>query len=203
MYIYFCVGGGGGERCRQLHVIEKPMISTGSTNKNARHRNASTSAPLLNPSRFFCFLFASRQVPPVPIRPSVAMDIGGGSNEDDLTVKLQEIIDINASVKAALDNGANVKMIMENWDFLQVRTEYTCTYHSKKDGGERGQDKPISFAQPRRVFGVSIHKAALTLVASCVTADARLAWVGDASKTSWIFYFYFFVVVLFSPHARY
>lgn len=59
-------------------------------------------------------------MPPVPIRPSVAMDIGGGSNEDDLTVKLQEIIDINASVKAALDNGANVKMIVENWDFLQV-----------------------------------------------------------------------------------
>jgi DNA-directed RNA polymerase III subunit RPC1 len=28
-------------------------------------------------------------VPPVPIRPSVAMDVGGGSNEDDLTVKLQ------------------------------------------------------------------------------------------------------------------
>ena len=60
------------------------------------------------------------QVPPVPIRPSVAMDLGGGSNEDDLTVKLQEILDVNASVKAALDNGANVKMIMENWDFLQV-----------------------------------------------------------------------------------
>lgn len=31
-------------------------------------------------------------VPPVPIRPSVAMDGGGGSNEDDLTVKLLEII---------------------------------------------------------------------------------------------------------------
>lgn len=64
------------------------------------------------------------QVPPVPIRPSVAMDIGGGSNEDDLTVKLQEILDVNASVKAALDNGANVKMIMENWDFLQVLLYY-------------------------------------------------------------------------------
>lgn len=64
----------------------------------------------------------------MPIRPSVAMDIGGGSNEDDLTVKLQEIIDINASVKAALDNGANVKMIMENWDFLQVRKEYVHVY---------------------------------------------------------------------------
>lgn len=52
------------------------------------------------------------------------MDLGGGSNEDDLTVKLQEIIDVNASVKAALDNGANVKMIMENWDFLQVSFLY-------------------------------------------------------------------------------
>ena len=34
-------------------------------------------------------------VPPVCIRPSVAMDTGDGSNEDDLTVKLQEIIQVN------------------------------------------------------------------------------------------------------------
>lgn len=59
-------------------------------------------------------------VPPVPIRPSVAMDVGGGSTEDDLTVKLQEIIDVNNALKMALDKGANVKMIIENWDFLQV-----------------------------------------------------------------------------------
>lgn len=61
------------------------------------------------------------------------MDIGGGSNEDDLTVKLQEIIDVNASVKMALDNGANVKMIMENWDFLQVYT--TMGYRTPTAGG--------------------------------------------------------------------
>jgi DNA-directed RNA polymerase III subunit RPC1 len=34
-------------------------------------------------------------VPPVPIRPSVAMEGGAGSNEDDLTIKLQEILDVN------------------------------------------------------------------------------------------------------------
>lgn len=73
-------------------------------------------------------LRGQKKVPPVPIRPSVAMDIGGGSNEDDLTVKLQEIIDVNASVKAALDNGANVKMIMENWDFLQVISKAVYIY---------------------------------------------------------------------------
>jgi DNA-directed RNA polymerase beta' subunit len=34
-------------------------------------------------------------VPPVPIRPSVAMDVNGGSNEDDLTTQLQEIVQLN------------------------------------------------------------------------------------------------------------
>lgn len=31
-------------------------------------------------------------MPPVPIRPSVAMDVGGGSTEDGLTTQLSEII---------------------------------------------------------------------------------------------------------------
>ena len=60
-------------------------------------------------------------VPPVPIRPSVAMDIGGGSNEDDLTVKLQEIIDVNNALTVALENGATMKMIAEDWEFLQIQ----------------------------------------------------------------------------------
>lgn len=60
-------------------------------------------------------------VPPVPIRPSVAMDIGGGSNEDDLTVKLQEIIDVNNALKLAISMGATMKMIQEDWEFLQIQ----------------------------------------------------------------------------------
>ena len=49
------------------------------------------------------------------------MDAGGGSNEDDLTVKLQEIISFNTSLRHALSKGANSKMVAENWDFLQVQ----------------------------------------------------------------------------------
>ena len=60
-------------------------------------------------------------VPPVPIRPSVAMDSGGGSNEDDLTVKLQEILDVNTALTMALNKGPATKTIMEEWDFLQVQ----------------------------------------------------------------------------------
>jgi DNA-directed RNA polymerase III subunit RPC1 len=60
-------------------------------------------------------------VPPVPIRPSVAMDVGGGSNEDDLTVKLQEIIDVNVALELALMKGPQTRTIMEEWDFLQVQ----------------------------------------------------------------------------------
>eukprot|EP00977_Amphora_coffeiformis_P014298 scaffold3953_cov169-Amphora_coffeaeformis.AAC.19 len=61
-------------------------------------------------------------VPPVPIRPSVAMDVGGGSNEDDLTVKLQEILDVNTALRLALSHkGPPSKTIMEEWDFLQVQ----------------------------------------------------------------------------------
>jgi len=60
-------------------------------------------------------------VPPVPIRPSVAMDVGGGSNEDDLTVKLQEIIDVNVALELALSKGPATRTIIEEWDFLQVQ----------------------------------------------------------------------------------
>ena len=60
-------------------------------------------------------------VPPVPIRPSVKMEFGGGSNEDDLTVKLQEILDINVALELALTKGPHTRTIMEEWDFLQLQ----------------------------------------------------------------------------------
>ncbi|TDH69964.1 hypothetical protein CCR75_006384 [Bremia lactucae] len=60
-------------------------------------------------------------VPPVCIRPSVAMDGGSGSNEDDITIKLQEIVQVNFALQAALQKGASLKMVMEDWDFLQIQ----------------------------------------------------------------------------------
>lgn len=60
-------------------------------------------------------------VPPVPIRPSVPQDMGGGSTEDDLTVKLQEIIEMNKALRMALDKGATMKMVAEDWEFLQIQ----------------------------------------------------------------------------------
>ena len=52
-------------------------------------------------------------VPPVPIRPSVAMDGGGGSNEDDLTVKLLEIINVNVALELNMTRNPQTKTIME------------------------------------------------------------------------------------------
>ncbi|KAI0314971.1 beta and beta-prime subunits of DNA dependent RNA-polymerase [Amylostereum chailletii] len=57
-------------------------------------------------------------VPPVCIRPSVAQD--GASNEDDLTVKLTEIVFTNALIKQGLVKGAPTAQFMEQWEFLQL-----------------------------------------------------------------------------------
>ncbi|THH21268.1 hypothetical protein EW146_g237 [Bondarzewia mesenterica] len=57
-------------------------------------------------------------VPPVCIRPSVARD--GASNEDDLTVKLTEIVFTNALIKQGLAKGAPAVQLMEQWEFLQL-----------------------------------------------------------------------------------
>ena len=74
-------------------------------------------------------------MPPVCIRPSVAQD--GASNEDDLTVKLTEIVFTNALIKQGLAKGAPTPQFMverlvlspesvlicilqEQWEFLQL-----------------------------------------------------------------------------------
>lgn len=58
-------------------------------------------------------------VPPVCIRPSVEMD--GASNEDDITMKLMQIIDVNNLLRELLQRGNPTPNLMENWDFLQVQ----------------------------------------------------------------------------------
>lgn len=64
------------------------------------------------------FVWQYISVPPVCIRPSVAQD--GASNEDDLTVKLTEIVFTNALIKQGLAKGAPTPQFMEQWEFLQL-----------------------------------------------------------------------------------
>lgn len=56
--------------------------------------------------------------PPVCIRPSVMMD--NQSNEDDLTVKLTEIVWTNSLIRAGIDKGISINNLMEQWDYLQL-----------------------------------------------------------------------------------
>ncbi|KAM0688504.1 DNA-directed RNA polymerase III subunit C1 (rpo31) [Conglomerata obtusa] len=58
-------------------------------------------------------------VPPSCIRPSVKML--ASSNEDDLTVKLCEIIHTNDVLKTGIEKGNPLSVIQEDWDFLQLQ----------------------------------------------------------------------------------
>ncbi|XP_065214140.1 DNA-directed RNA polymerase III subunit RPC1 [Planococcus citri] len=59
-------------------------------------------------------------VPPVCIRPSVVSELKSGTNEDDLTMKLSEIIFINDNIVGHRKLGAKAQMIAEDWDVLQL-----------------------------------------------------------------------------------
>lgn len=56
--------------------------------------------------------------PPVCIRPSVMMD--AQSNEDDLTIKLTEIVWTSSLIKAGIEKGVSINNLMEQWDYLQL-----------------------------------------------------------------------------------
>ncbi|CAN6658223.1 DNA-directed RNA polymerase III subunit RPC1 [Trichomonascus vanleenenianus] len=56
--------------------------------------------------------------PPVCIRPSVMQDTA--SNEDDLTVKLADVVHASSMIRAGLEKGAHISLLMEQWDFMQL-----------------------------------------------------------------------------------
>uniref|UniRef100_A0A8C4WZI4 DNA-directed RNA polymerase subunit n=1 Tax=Eptatretus burgeri TaxID=7764 RepID=A0A8C4WZI4_EPTBU len=60
-------------------------------------------------------------VPPLCVRPSVVSDLKSGTNEDDLTMKLTEILFLNDVIVKHRSSGAKTQMIMEDWDFLQLQ----------------------------------------------------------------------------------
>lgn len=93
-----------------------------------------------NEGRPEMFLWQYVPAPPVCIRPSVTQD--GGVNEDDLTVKLTEIISTSAHLKAALDKGTPIGSLIEQWDYLQL--SIAMYINSDMPGVPLGQvQKPI------------------------------------------------------------
>ncbi|KAF2871485.1 hypothetical protein BDV95DRAFT_41501 [Massariosphaeria phaeospora] len=58
-------------------------------------------------------------VPPVAIRPSVMQD--AGATEDDITNKIGDICQISSIIRAGLDHGFPLQILMEQWDFLQLQ----------------------------------------------------------------------------------
>ncbi|KAA8492229.1 DNA-directed RNA polymerase III subunit RPC1 [Porphyridium purpureum] len=59
-------------------------------------------------------------VPPLCVRPSVCQDPSMGSTEDDLTMKLTELVQVNEVIRMALANGALMGVVMEDWEYLQL-----------------------------------------------------------------------------------
>ncbi len=58
-------------------------------------------------------------VPPVPLRPSVMQE--GGATEDDVTNKIGDICQISSIIRAGLNRGFPLQILMEQWDFLQLQ----------------------------------------------------------------------------------
>ncbi|CAF0768130.1 unnamed protein product [Didymodactylos carnosus] len=67
------------------------------------------------------FLLSRILVPPICIRPTVQSDFRQGTNEDDLTIKLSEIIFLNDVIQRNRLNGVKMDKLVEEWDFLQLQ----------------------------------------------------------------------------------
>lgn len=65
-------------------------------------------------------LITSIPAPPVCIRPSVAT--ANDKSEDDLTVKLAEIVAYNKEIQRAIARGDSARKLVENWNMLQWTT---------------------------------------------------------------------------------
>ncbi|KAJ9657821.1 DNA-directed RNA polymerase III subunit C1 (rpo31) [Coniosporium apollinis] len=65
------------------------------------------------------FIWQYVPAPPVPIRPSVQQE--AATTEDDITNKLGDIIQISSLIRAGLEKGQPVQVLMEQWEFLQLQ----------------------------------------------------------------------------------
>ncbi|KAF2005986.1 beta and beta-prime subunits of DNA dependent RNA-polymerase [Amniculicola lignicola CBS 123094] len=58
-------------------------------------------------------------VPPIALRPSVRQE--AGATEDDLTNKIGDICHLSGIIRAGLQRGFPMQMLMEQWDFMQLQ----------------------------------------------------------------------------------
>jgi DNA-directed RNA polymerase III subunit RPC1 len=58
-------------------------------------------------------------VPPVALRPTVVQETG--ATEDDITNKIGDICQVSSIIRAGLDRGFPLQILMEQWDFLQLQ----------------------------------------------------------------------------------
>lgn len=84
--------------------------------------------------------------PPICIRPSVMMD--SQSNEDDLTIKLTEIVWTSSLIRSGVEKGISINNLMEQWDYLQLSVAmYINSDYSNAalatSGGSSKSSKPI------------------------------------------------------------
>lgn len=64
-------------------------------------------------------------VPPLCIRPSVISDLKSGTNEDDITMKLTEVLFLNSIISRNRATGAGIKHLQDYWDYLQLQCALT------------------------------------------------------------------------------
>jgi DNA-directed RNA polymerase III subunit RPC1 len=83
-------------------------------------------------------------VPPVCIRPSTVSDTRVGTNEDDTTIKLTEIMMVNNVLKEHKHNGAAMKAVSEAWDQLQI---YCALYINSELNGLPPESQPKKFVR--------------------------------------------------------
>lgn len=89
-------------------------------------------------------------VPPVCIRPSV--DSGtSGRNEDDLTMKMAEIVHINTIILQNMEKGVSLENLMDDWDFLQQ--QYAMFLNSEAPGFPGARDSKPSRSLAQRLKG--------------------------------------------------
>ncbi|KAJ4971175.1 hypothetical protein NE237_004274 [Protea cynaroides] len=85
-------------------------------------------------------------VPPIAIRPSVFMDAGATSNEDDITMRLFCINKYNACVRRDLQGTGPLSNCLGDWEFLQVHVAQYI------NSDVRGIPASMELSKPMRGF---------------------------------------------------